>query len=307
MAKASKKVEWPTLAVIAVTYGVLALSTTLIWAWFWPLGLLATTLAIVQYSSLQHEVLHGHPFRSQAVNEMLVFMGFTIFVPYIRFRDTHLQHHFDPALTDPYDDPEANYMDPAVWSRISPLLQRVLRFNNTLFGRILIGPAISTFAGIKGDLGLIRAGERSVARAWGLHLIGVALVVIWLLTVGSMPIWAYGIAAYFGYGILKIRTFLEHRAHDAFRARTVIVEDKGPLAFLFLNNNLHVVHHCQPNVAWYELPAIYAEKSEHYQRRNESYLYSGYAEIFWRYFFRAKDPVPHPVWPVRKSDQQDAA
>ena len=114
-------------------------------------------------------------------------------------------------------------MDPAVWSRISPLLQRVLRFNNTLFGRILIGPAISTFAGIKGDLGLIRAGERSVARAWGLHLIGVALVVIWLLTVGSMPIWAYGIAAYFGYGILKIRTFLEHRAHDAFRARTCLL------------------------------------------------------------------------------------
>ena len=307
MAKRVGGVEWPTLALILATYGVLAFSTTLLWGWFWPLAWAVTTLAIVQYSSLQHEVLHGHPFRSKALNEALVFMGLTLFVPYGRFRDTHLQHHHDPSLTDPYDDPEANYMDPAVWNRLSPLLQRLLRFNNTLFGRILVGPAISTYAGITGDLALIRQGDTGVARDWGLHLIGVALVVLWLAMVGQMPVWAFVLAAYFGYGILKIRTFLEHRAHDAFRARSVIVEDKGPLAFLFLNNNLHVVHHCHPNVAWYDLPALYAGKTEHYQRRNESYVYSGYAEIFRRYFFKAKDPVPHPIWPVRKSDHQDAA
>lgn len=307
MAKLDRGVEWPTLVLIAATYGVWALATTLLWAWFWPLGLLVTVLAIVQYSSLQHEVLHGHPFRSKALNELLVFMGFTVFVPYGRFRDTHLQHHHDPTLTDPYDDPEANYLDPTLWSQLSPVLQRVLRLNNTLLGRIVIGPAISTYAGVKGDLALVRNGDKRVAKAWGLHLIGVALVVLWLVKVATMPIWAYVIAAYFGYGILKIRTFLEHRAHDTFRARTVIVEDKGPLAFLFLNNNLHVVHHCHPNVAWYELPALYAKNSGHYQRRNESYVYSSYAEIFRRYFVKAKDPVPHPIWPVRKSDHQDSA
>jgi fatty acid desaturase len=38
-------------------------------------------------------------------------------VPYLRFRDTHLAHHHDPNLTDPYDDPESNFQDPAVWAR----------------------------------------------------------------------------------------------------------------------------------------------------------------------------------------------
>ena len=28
----------------------------------------------------------------------------------------HLAHHRDAMLTDPYDDPESNYLDPAVWA-----------------------------------------------------------------------------------------------------------------------------------------------------------------------------------------------
>ena len=70
-----------------------------------------------------------------------------------------------------------------------------------------------------------------------------------------MPWWAYLLAAWIGHALLKIRTYLEHRAHEAPRARTVIIEDRGPLALLFLNNNLHVVHHCHPAVPWYRLPA----------------------------------------------------
>jgi fatty acid desaturase len=75
---------------------------------------------------------------------------------------------------------------------------------------------------------------------------------------------------------------------------------------LFLNNNLHVVHHMHPGVSWYKLPGLYAARREHYQRRNEAYVYKNYAEIFRQYLFKAKDPVPHPVWPVRKSDRNDA-
>ena len=78
---------------------------------------------------------------------------------------------------------------------------------------------------------------------------------LWLLAVGAMPVWAYLLAAYLGWSLLKIRTFLEHRAHEAARARTVIIEDRGPLALLFLNNNFHVVHHMHPGVPWYRLPA----------------------------------------------------
>jgi fatty acid desaturase len=115
-----------------------------------------------------------------------------------------------------------------------------------------------------------------------------------------MPVWAYLVAAYVGTALLKIRTYLEHRAHEAARARTVIIESRGPFSLLFLNNNFHVVHHMHPAVAWYKLPAMYAARKEHYQRRNEAYVYPSYTEIFRRYLFAAKDPVPHPIWPVYK-------
>jgi hypothetical protein len=42
---------------------------------------------------------------------------------------------------------------------------------------------------------------------------------------------------------------------------------------------------------------LYRANREHYQRRNDGYLYRSYAEIFARYLLRAKDPVPHPLWP----------
>jgi fatty acid desaturase len=115
-----------------------------------------------------------------------------------------------------------------------------------------------------------------------------------------MPVWAYLVCAYAGFSILKIRTFLEHRAHERASGRTVVIEDRGPLAFLFLNNNLHVVHHMHPGVAWYELPRMFAENRERYLRRYDGYYYRSYAEVFGRHFLRAKDPVPHPLWPDPK-------
>lgn len=293
--------EWPTLLLLMATYAVWAAGT-----WLWPLSgvlsVIVTGVAIAQFCSLQHEALHGHPFRNPHLNHALVFPALALVVPYERFRDSHLQHHHDPALTDPYDDPESNYQDPAVWERTGRPLRFLLRLNNTLLGRMVLGPAIGTWAFIRGDIALHRAGDRRILRAWLLNGLGVLLVLGWLAAFTEMPVWAYVLAAYLGYSLLKIRTFLEHRAHEAFRARTVIIEDRGPLALLFLNNNLHVVHHMHPAVPWYRLPALYAARREHYLRRNEAYVFASYGEIFRRYFLKAKDPVPHPVWPVRRSD-----
>ncbi len=295
-----RAVEWPTLLIFAATYAFWAGSTTILWSLSPLLAILAAAVAIAQFSSLTHEVLHGHPLRSQTLSEALVFPGLTVFVPYLRFKDLHLKHHFDPDLTDPYDDPESNYLDPDVWARLSVPLRTLLRFNNTLFGRMLFGPAISAHALFRNDLAAIRRGDRRVALAWALHVPGLALVGLWLATVGQMPVWAYLMAAYLGWSLLKIRTYLEHRAHDAARARTVVIESQGPLALLFLNNNFHVVHHMHPNVPWYKLPSLYFGNRDHYLRRNDSYRFRSYAEIFRQFLFRAKDPVPHPVWPVEK-------
>lgn len=300
---APRPIEWPTLAMLLGTYAVWMVGTS-VWQLSWVLAMVLTTLAIVQFSSLQHEVLHGHPFASRRLNEALVFPGLTLFVPYARFRDTHLQHHHDPSLTDPYDDPESNYMDPAVWARTSRPVQLLLRVNNTLLGRILLGPAVSIYCFGQTDLVAAWAGNRAIARAWGWQAAGVALVGFWLWLVGDMPVLAYVVAAYLAYGILKIRTYLEHRAHASHGARTVVVEDRGLLALLFLNNNLHLVHHMHPQVPWYQLPALYAARRERYLRRNEAYVYRSYGQIFRQFLLKAKDPVPHPVWPVKRDVDQ---
>lgn len=297
----TEEFEAPTVILLALTYLVWA-TGTLIWPHSALLSVILTGVAITQFLSLQHEVLHGHPFRNAALNEALVFPAFAILVPYRRFRDTHLQHHHDPALTDPYDDPESNFQDPEVWAGLSKPWQTLLRLNNTLLGRIVLGPLVGTLLFIEGDFALIRRGQRGVLAAWVLNLIGLIPVLVWLHWAG-MPIPGYLLAIYLAMALLKIRTFLEHRAHETFRARTVIIEDRGPLALLFLNNNFHVVHHMHPAVPWYRIPALYAARKEHYLRRNEGYRYRNYAEVFARYLLRAKDPVPHPVWPVRTQER----
>lgn len=296
----TRATEWPTVFLFVATYALWALGTTLLWPFSPVLAILLTGIAVAQLASLAHEVLHGHPFRSRILSEALVFPATGLFVPYLRFKDTHLQHHNDAALTDPYDDPESNFCDPAVWERLPGVVKLILRVNNTLAGRVLIGPVVGTATFLAQDLRLALRGDRRVILAWVLHVPGLMLVLAWLGAVGAMPVWAYLLAVYLGTALLKIRTYLEHRAHEAMRARTVIIESRGPLSLLFLNNNFHVVHHMHPAVPWYKLPGMYAARRDHYRRRNESYVYRSYAEIFRRYLFTPKDPVPHPIWPVSK-------
>jgi len=291
-------VEWPTLGLLLLSYLGWIIGTTWAAALSLPLGIVLTALAITLHSSLCHEAMHGHPFRARFWNEALVFPCLCLFIPYGRFRDSHLAHHRDAALTDPYDDPESNYLDPAVWARLPDGLRALLRLNNTLAGRMLLGPLIGVAVFVRADWRAIRRGDRRVRDAWLWHVPAVALVLLWL-AYAPMPVWAYLIAVWIGLGILKIRTFLEHRAHERSSGRTVIIEDRGPLALLFLNNNLHVVHHMHPDVAWYRLPALYAARRDHYRARNDGYVYRSYAEIFRAHFWRAKDPVPHPLWPWR--------
>lgn len=290
------RIEWPTILLLVATYGLWMLGTTLAWGWSPVLGVVLTGLAIAQFSSLQHEVLHGHPFRRGWLNAALVFPALSLTVPYGRFRDTHLAHHHDPILTDPYDDPESNYLDPKVWNRLAGWQKALLRANNMLLGRVTLGPILGNLIWLRDEARRLVRGEPGVRRDWALHALGFVPLVAWLW-VAAMPWWGYLLAAWIGHALLKIRTFLEHRAHEAARARTVIIEDRGPLALLFLNNNLHVVHHMHPAVPWYRLPALYAENRAHYLRRNEHYHYPSYAEIFRRHLLRAKDPVPHPLMP----------
>ncbi|PRY94620.1 fatty acid desaturase [Hasllibacter halocynthiae] len=288
------RIEWPTIGLVLFTHGgwaaILAGA-----GWLGPLpSLLLLVPLLALHSSLQHEVLHGHPFRSARLNEGCVFLPLGLWLPYRRFRDTHLAHHRDPALTDPYDDPESNFVHPADWAGLPAPWKVVLRMQNTLLGRMAFGPAVSAFRLWRDDLRAMAREDGAVFLAWALHLPGLALV-LWAVSLSALPLWAYGAAAYGSVSVLKIRTFLEHRAHHLPRARSVVIEDRGLLAFLFLNNNLHALHHARPRLPWYALPAAYDAEREATLVRNGGYRYRSYAEVIGTHLLRAKDPVTHPL------------
>jgi fatty acid desaturase len=294
-----KRIEWITLSLILACLALWATSIWILPSVSWALAIIALVLSLVLHASLTHEVCHGHPLPSRHASDALMHINPGLAVPYLRFRDTHLAHHQDSLLTDPYDDPESNFLDPAVWARMPAWVKALRRINNTLAGRIVLGPLIGQISFMAGDLREIRKGDRTVLWGWLLHIPGAALI-LWLLAQSPMPLWLYLFACYIALGILKIRTFLEHQAHEKARGRTVIIEDRGLLAFLFLNNNLHVVHHMHPKLPWYQLPALYRARKTRYQSCNDGYVYRSYGEIFRRYFLSAKDPVPHPLWPDPK-------
>lgn len=291
-------VEWPTLSMIVGGYAAWVVATVWLPGVSLAAAVVVAALAVALFSSLQHEAIHGHPTGVRRLDEALVYPALSLVIPYDRFRDTHLAHHLDADLTDPYDDPESNYLDPVRWAGLPGWLKAVLSANNTLLGRMVLGPLVSQAGFVMSEACAHRAGDARVVRGWLRHMPAAALVALWVWT-APMPVWAYLMAVWAGLGLIKVRTFLEHRAHAASRARTAIVEDSGPLSWLFLNNNLHVVHHAHPEVPWYRLPALYRARRARFLALNEGYVYRGYGEVFRRYLLGRKDPVPHPLMQPR--------
>ena len=110
-----------------------------------------------------------------------------------------------------------------------------------------------------------------------------------------MPFWIYVVAiAYWGNSITMMRSYAEHRAHDAPGCRVVIVESNRLVSLLYLNNNLHMAHHELPRLPWYKLPAYYRENKERLLKENCAYLMKGYSEIAKQWLFKPKEPVAHP-------------
>ena len=286
--------HWPTWGAMALCLLIWGVALILPQGWT-AVQLAALVFALTLHSSLSHEILHGGLFRKSWANSAVGIVQPGLFVPYLRFRALHLAHHRDESLTDPYDDPETNYLDPAVWLRLGVVPRAILRFNNTLLGRMAIGPLIGMVYFLRSDLRRAAQGERDVVWHWLAHMPGTVLT-LWLVDVSTVSVWVYVAACYGAMSVLRIRTFLEHRAYEKAQGRTVVIEGRGLLSFLFLNNNFHMVHHLHPKVAWYRLPALYRAQRAQFLRCNDGYVYRSYGAVFARYFLRAKDPVAHPLW-----------
>ena len=288
-------VEWPTVALIAFCYGGWLTAGVLLWPRLPVAAFVVMALAVALQSSLVHEALHGHPTRNAHVNEALVFWPIGLSWPFRRFKTLHLRHHADERLTDPFDDPESYYR--ALWQHeeLPGYLKVLLRLNNTMVGRFILGPWLSSIGFVIGDFRAIAAGDRAIRTAWLLHALGVAGTVAVIVYGFGMPLWLYALVpAWLGQSLISIRTFAEHQWSEHPDGRTIIVE-RSPLSFLFLNNNLHLVHHKLPNAAWYRLPGLFRADRDGWLARNKGYVYPNYFALLRDYAFRAKEPVVHPV------------
>lgn len=289
--------EWPTIFALVGCYASWCLFVFAPWSIYPALWIIAVGIITTFYWSLVHEVIHGHPTQNQTINELMVAIPLGWLYPIGRFRDTHLEHHRTGELTDPFDDPESWYLTGPDWRKSSGISRLLLRFNNTLFGRMLIGPIIVATRFLISDLTqILRYGTkgRRIAKDWIIHLALCCLLAIFVFAYSEIPVWQFLAAAYLGISLLLIRTFLEHQAIEDHGERTVIIEALCPIAFLFLFNNLHCVHHMRPGVPWYQLPRLYRNNRDSFLRRNSGYVYRSYAEVIQRYFFRSKEPVAHP-------------
>jgi fatty acid desaturase len=295
-------IEVPTLLLIVLTYAGWLLLT--FEYRFWPLWLVAPAMIVVLtlHSSLQHEILHGHPTRWRTFNRLFALAPLSLWLPYERYRQQHLLHHHNDRLTDPRDDPESFYWTPEDWARLAPVSRILLRLQQTLAGRLLIGPFWRIAAFLRAELGAAARGEEGVRVAWLEHLLWCVPVLLWVMVVCRIPLWIYLLAMVLpSLGLLLIRSFAEHRARPSVPNRTAIVERSWVLGPLFLFNNLHALHHAEPLIPWYEYNARYKVVRERLLVENGGLVYVTYFDVARRFFFRPHDVLTHPTGRVPRA------
>ncbi len=288
--------EWVTLIFIFACYGAWGLVT--IYAAKQPLVFLPILAIITAFhTSLQHEVLHGHPTRYPWLNEALVAFPLVLVLPFRRYRDLHLKHHEDVHLTDPYEDPESYFWPSADVNKMSNFTRALYYFNNTFVGRMIIGPGLMMIGFGRTEFKRLLANDSGIRLAWALHAAGLLLVVFWLVEVAQLSLLLYFLfVAYPALALISVRSYAEHKAEETVGGRTAVVETNLFWSTLFLNNNLHIVHHAHPGMAWYKLPKLYAERKKEYLTANNNYLFKGYGEVVKRYGLTARQPLAHPLW-----------
>ncbi|OHV61247.1 fatty acid desaturase [Mesorhizobium sp. LCM 4577] len=288
-------IEWPTVLLALFCYGAWFAIGFLLWPSHPLIASIALALILALQSSLMHEVLHGHPTRSARINEAFVFLPIGLVWPFRRFKTIHLRHHADERLTDPLDDPESYYKALWIHEELPPTMKFLLKLNNTMVGRLILGPWLSSIGFFIDDARQIAAGDKTIRNAWLLHAIGL-VVVVPIVTLGfGIPLWLYILVpVWLGQSLISVRTYAEHQWSEHPEGRTIIVE-RSPLSLLFLNNNLHLVHHKSPTVAWYRLPKMFRDRREEWLRMNNGYIYPNYFALIKSFAFKAKEPVIHPV------------
>jgi fatty acid desaturase len=290
----STGVEWPTVGL-----GMVIVSAYVATTWFHyrlPATVTVVALAVVTawWSSFQHELIHGHPFVSQRINDAIGVAPLLLWLPYGAYKSSHLRHHRDPMLTDPHEDPESFYVDPQRWEQSGPIARMLLWCNRTFAWRLIVSPLCATARFTKEQMLLLLQNDRQARKTWVVHLPALLVVCVYIFGVAQVPVWLYLLGVWGGTSLMRVRSFAEHMWTPDGRPRTAFVDGIFPFGVLFLFNNYHSAHHARPSVPWYQCRALARELDSRTVAKNGAGYYKGYREVFRLYFFRPFDVPVHP-------------
>ena len=291
-------VEWRTVAVAVAVHGLWLAAVALHAMVPWPLTVLALGVAAAWHGSLQHETIHGHPFRSRRLNAALGSLPLTMHLPYLVYRRYHRAHHDCDELTDPTDDSESFYVSAQKWESMGRPGRMFVLAHHTLAGRLVLGPPRDMARLFAHQAREIRRGDRELARWWAAHLVAVAALVTLLVAVVGIPLWQYVLGAtYLGNALTLMRSYCEHRWVEG-ATRSAVVRSGRFFSMLYLYNNLHHVHHADPDIPWYRLSAHADTTGGYEEAAAGAGLYRGYFELARRFLVR---PFDHPVHPTERA------
>ena len=284
--RAWARIEWPTVLLAVVIYGAWLAATRFHAALPWPARVALGGWLIAWQGSLQHETIHGHPTPWRRVNALIGGIPLSLWLPYARYRQTHIAHHATEHVTEPGVDPESRYLRISP-TRLGKLKLSLGRLQSTLVGRLVLGPVVDVIRFLVAEVSAFREAPGKSAGLWAVHLLAAAPLVAWLTLVCHMSLIDY-LSSFIlpGAALTLVRSFAEHRADEEPGHRVAVVEAAPVFGLLFLNNNLHAVHHRRPGLAWYRLPQAYRGERDAVLADNGGLVYRGYAEVFKRYAFR---------------------
>ena len=285
--------EWRTVVLILAVYGG-TIATVLNHG---RLGVVMTVLLLSWFGawhlSMQHEMLHGHPFRAQWLNDAIASIPVTLWIPFLCFKRDHLEHH-EADLTNPELDNESYYVSQEVWDRSGRLRRAAYWANRTMAFRMFVWVFVSTTTYVLMVLRQALRGDNSRRVALLVHVVGLFFVVWFVRGVAEMPFWQFALGTTYGGRVLNaMRPFPEHKYLADTQDRTAMIMAGPVMSLLMLNNNLHVAHHDEPWVPWYDYRSLMERVNAVERARKIGLLYEGgYLEVFRRFAFR---PISSPL------------
>ena len=224
----------------------------------WPVLLLPHGILLVFLFCLQHEAIHGTPFRSARLNRAAAWgAGLVNLLPPVWFHHFHMAHH--RHTHDPVHDPELARPLPRsrtglawhiaggpYWTgQLRTLALNAAGRNRDPFVPEAARPAIAREARIFLALGLAAAaGATGAAGA----------------VVSGPVLWLWLVPALLGQPFLRLYLLAEHTGcpHVAdMLANTRTTLAAAPVRFFAWNMPYHAEHHVWPAVPFHRLPALH--------------------------------------------------